>query len=208
MSELKFDASGAIKKTATLLKLPRAHKFVATEWASDTVRILERSARAKLRSSANTPGKKSSQLWRNIGFLVGVGEDKWTIAIGTGVNNTVSVTYARIQDRGGTTHPRVTDRMRKWAWFMYRKEQGVQAREIRKELPGLSRAKVRETARMGASMYLGIALTKKDRLTVHVPASNWFTGVIEDRKRDLSEMMSPEHVMRVDEGMAAAGGIK
>lgn len=203
-SSYKFDARGALQKTAELKALPKAAKFALTEWAADTVRILKMSARTLQRSGK---GKKTGQLGRNVGMLTGVKDGKWTVAVGTGIGGTVSVPYARIQDLGGVTHPRVSDKMRKWAWFMYRKEAGVQARALRKELPGLSRGKAKEAGRMAASMYLGIALTKKDRLTVHVPATNWFTGVVEGRKRDLAEAMRPEHIMKIAAGMAREKGV-
>lgn len=175
MSPVKADFSGAIRKTATLLKLNKAHKFVATEWAADTVRILKMRARA-MQKSISPWKKKTGQLARNIGMLVGAQEDRWTVAVGTGIGGTQSVRYAKIQDEGGTTHPKVTKRMRRWAWFMYH-----------------------ET---GNDMYKGIALTSKKKLDVKIPASHWFSGVLEYRERDLSEMMDPDHVMRVAKGMA------
>ena len=110
-TQIRADFTGAIRKTAALLKLAKAHKFVATEWAVDTVRILKMKARAMQKSGK---GKKTSQMFRNIGFLVGAGDDRWTIAIGTGIGGTQSVPYAKIQDEGGTTHPKVTKRMRRW----------------------------------------------------------------------------------------------
>jgi len=172
-TRITADFTGAIRKTAALLKLTRAHKFVATEWAVDTVRILKMKARAMQKSGK---GKKTSQMFRNIGFLVGAGDDRWTIAIGTGIGGTQSVPYAKIQDEGGTTHPRVTKRMRGWAWFMYRKTDD--------------------------DMYKGIALTKKSKLDVVIKPTAWFSGVLAYRERDLAEMMSPEHIMKVAQGMA------
>lgn len=206
MSEVyKFDATGALRKTAALKQAPKALKFIATEWATDTVRILKMSARGLQKSGK---GRKTGQLGRNVGMLVGSKGDTWTLAVGTGLAGTVSVPYARIQDLGGVTHPRVTDKMRKWAWFMYRKEFGAEIRGM--GLRGAGKRGAAETFRTSGfgNRYLGIALTKKDRLTVSVPATHWFTGVIDDRKRDLEEMMRAEHIMKVAEGMAAAQGIK
>lgn len=174
-TQIAADFSGAIQKTATLLKLNKAHKYVATSWAADTVRILKMRARA-MQKSISPWKKKTSQLARNIGMLVGASEEKWTVAVGTGLGGTQSVRHAKIQDEGGTTHPKVTKRMRRWAWFMFR-----------------------ET---GNEMYKGIALTKKAKLDVKVPATHWFSGVLEYRERDLSEMMNPDYVMKVAQGMA------
>ena len=204
-TQITADFSGAIRQRATTLKLTRAHKFVVTEWAADTVRILKMQARAMQRSG---PGRKMGQLARNIGVLVGAEEERWTVVVGTGVGGTQSVPYAKIQDEGGTTHPRVTARMRRWAWFMYYKEQGIQRRALKKDFPNMPAAMRKETARMASSKYLGIALTKKEKLDVKIPATHWFSGVLEYRERDLQEMMSPEHVLKVAEGMAAAEGVK
>ncbi|MEN6560866.1 MAG: hypothetical protein ABFD52_08845 [Acidobacteriota bacterium] len=175
MTQITADFSGAIRQTATLLKLNRAHKFVATEWASDTVRILKMRARA-MQKSISPWKKKTGQLARNIDKLVGAEEDRWTVVVGTGIGGTQSVRYAKIQDEGGTTHPRVTKRMRRWAWFMFK-----------------------ET---GNEMYRGIALTSKKKLDVKIPETKWFSGVLEYRERDLSEMMDPDHVLKVAQGMA------
>lgn len=173
MTQITADFSGAIRQTATLLKLNKAHKYVATEWAADTVRILKMQARAMQKSGK---GRKTGQLARNVGMIVGAQEELWTVVVGTGIGGTQSVRYAKIQDEGGTTHPRVTKRMRRWAWFMYY-----------------------ET---GNDMYRGIALTGKKKLDVKIPASHWFSGVLEYRERDLSEMMNPDHVLKVAQGMA------
>jgi hypothetical protein len=181
MTQITADFSGAIRQTATLLKLNRAHKYVATEWAADTVRILKMRARA-MQKSISPWKKKTGQLARNIGMLVGAEDDRWTVVVGTGVGGTESVRYAKIQDEGGTTHPKVTKRMRRWAWFMY--------------------------SETGDDMYKWIALTKKKKLDVKIPETKWFSGVLEYRERDLSELMSAEHVLRVAEGMVAAEGVR
>lgn len=52
--------------------------------------------------------------------------------------------YAAIQEFGGETNPKVTERMRKWAWAMWYETKN--------------------------KFYKNLALTKKDSLKVHVPA--------------------------------------
>lgn len=68
------------------------------------------------------------------------------------------VPYAAIHNDGGdiTTHPNITDRMRKYAWHMVYSLAGIKDKgKLPKELP------------KEAGMWKSIALTKKSRLTVH-----------------------------------------
>jgi hypothetical protein len=178
---LRADFTGAIRKMETLKALPRAHKYQATSWTAETIRLLMRSA-AQMQKSAKYK-KKSSLMGRNIGQLIAAGDERWTIAIGTGIGGKQSVPYAKIQDEGGTTHPNVTDRMRKWAWWAFYK-----FREER---------------------FKWLALTKQSQLTVNVPASRWFSGVIEEQKPILSAMMQKNVVLKVAEIMGSgAVGIR
>lgn len=170
---VKADFSGAIRKTAMMRMLPRAHRHVTNTWGADTVRILKMSARKLQRSGK---GKKPGQLARNISHLAGGNDERWTVAVGTGLPGSVNVKYAEIQDKGGVTHPRVTKEMRKWAWAMFYK--------------------------LGDDKFKGIALTKKSRLDVRVPGSRWFSSVIEHREPVLSDLMQPDHVMKVAQGMS------
>jgi hypothetical protein len=40
-----------------------------------------------------------------------------------------------------------------------------------------------------------------------IPASRWFSGIIEARAKDLAEAMKPEHALKVAEGMAAGENV-
>ncbi len=68
------------------------------------------------------------------------------------------VPYAAIHNDGGdiTTHPTVTDRMRKYAWHMVYSLAGIKDEE---KLPKELEAE--------AGMWKGLALTKKSSITVH-----------------------------------------
>lgn len=189
------DFTDAFLKTAMVKNVPRATKYQATSWSSETLRLLKRSASDMQKSGQ---GRKTSQLARNTGQQITIDDKGFKILLGTGVGGTQSVKYARIQDQGGVTHPRVTDKMRKWAWAMH---YAMFPREIR----GMGlRGRERKGAQMtwnNSNFYKGIALTKKSTLTVNIPASNWFTGVIGAREPILSEMMKPEAVLQVAERM-------
>ena len=68
------------------------------------------------------------------------------------------VPYAAIHNDGGdiTTHPTVTERMRKYAWHMVYSLAGIKGKgTLTKELPA------------EASKWKGLALTKKSSITVH-----------------------------------------
>lgn len=178
---LRADFTGAIQKTQTLKALPRAHKYQCTSWTAETIKELMRSAAQMQKSSKYK--KKSSLMGRNIGKFIGVGDERWTIAIGTGIGGKQTVPYAKIQDEGGTTHPNVTDRMRKWAWWAFYK-----FREDR---------------------FKWLALTKKSQLDINVPASGWFSNIIANREPILSAMMQKNVVLKVAEIMGSgAVGIR
>lgn len=191
---LTADFSGAFKKMGDLKTVPRASKYIATKWAAETVKDLKRSA-ADMQKSISPIHKKTSQLGRAVSMKVQGGSPA-ILQVGTGLN-TVNVKYAKIQDEGGVTHPNVTDRMRRWAWWAYYTMAKKEASAMRKVLPGISRSRARAVGRESASVYKSIALTKKGQLTVKVPASKWFTRVIEQREPVLRQEMTPDRILAV-----------
>jgi hypothetical protein len=179
---LSVDFSGAVKKTNMLLNLGKASKYQCTSWTAETIRELMRSAADRQISVKIHHAKKTSHMGRNIGKIIAAGEERWSIAIGTGIGGKQHVRYAKYQDEGGTTHPTVTKRMRRWAWFMYSK--------------------------WGEERYKWLALTKKSRLNVVIPPSGWFTSIIKQREPVLSAMMRKPAVLRVAEMMAGSSAGK
>ena len=200
MAEFKADFTGAIRKTEQLKNVPRATRHIFGQWVGDTVLMLKRRAAGMQKSGK---GRHTAQLSRNIGQTISAGTEKYQAVIGTGVGGTQSVKYARIQDEGGTTHPRVTPAMRRWAWAMH-------LQNFASEIKGMGlrpyeRRGAKETYRLQGSMYMGIALTKKSTLNVKVPATHWFTNITSQREKDLEFVMSEEHVLRVADGMSKGG---
>ncbi len=98
-------------------------------------------------------GKGGGHLRRDIRV---VRETRDHVIVGT------ELPYARIHNQGGTTHPRVSDRMRGWAWAMYKAT--------------------------GKGKYKGIATTKKERLTVKIPKRQ-FMGVSHTLYAQLKKMI-------------------
>lgn len=76
------------------------------------------------------------------------------------------VLYAPVHNWGGTTHPTVTDKMRRYAWRQFYKEAG-----IRKGASAKTKKKRTEAAAVNprAQRWKALALTKKTKLTVNIP---------------------------------------
>jgi len=161
-----------LRKRAAMKGIPAAQRYQLTRWLADTVRDAMRSA-AGMQKAGKT--HKTSQMGRNVGMDVQGDYGNYTGMVGTGVGGTQSVKYARIQDKGGTTHPRVTPKMRRFFWAKFHESKD--------------------------DKFKWMALTKKQRLDVKIPESKWFSGVIDKRRALLDEMMRPAEVLRVAEKM-------
>lgn len=199
MSQVKADLSGAIRKTATLLTVPKATKHVITQWATDTVMMLKRAAGAMQKAG---PGRKTGQLGHNIGMEATPSESLYKVIIGTGVGRTQSVKYASIQDVGGTIHKK--DKM---LTIPLGKTKGL----IRNYPGGFffksKRGNLLYAVKVGGKKNPKILplFILKDQVTL--PATHWFSGIVDARKEDLQDAMQPESVLKVAEGMARSAGI-
>jgi phage gpG-like protein len=96
------------------------------------------------RKDGTSTGDRTTR--RNL--LVKTGKLRRSIRIVRLTANSVTIgsdmPYAKIQNEGGTTHPKVTPKSRKYAWAMYKKT--------------------------GSSFWKAMATTKKTSLTVVIPA--------------------------------------
>lgn len=72
--------------------------------------------------------------------------------------------YAEIHNKGGTVHPRVTDKMRKYAWARYYEISGKGVRTGKK-------GNVYQSMSVGkeANKWKGLALTRKTKLDITIP---------------------------------------
>jgi hypothetical protein len=169
---LKADFAGAIRKTATLMQVPAAHKLQATYWSSETVKELMASADRMQKSP-----KKTSLMKRNIGQKIIGNNSAWSITIGTGVGGKQTVPYARIQDQGGTTAAHdIFPRKGKALAFMRGGEMTF----------------LRHVHHPGSK----------------IPASGWFSNVIDKREPILRERMQPDVVLKLAEVMAGSSAGK
>lgn len=104
------------------------------------------------------------------------------------------VPYATIHNEGGdiTSHPTITDKMRKYAWRMVYSLAGVKGKgKLPKELPA------------EAEKWKGLALTKKSRLTVHahIPQRQ-FMGDSAELRTKINKIIN-ESIKRIKDGINA-----
>lgn len=101
---------------------------------------------------------KTGRLRRSIRI---VSASKSAVVIGT------DVPYAQIHNEGGTVQPTVTEKMRKFAWSMTKKDP------------------------KNADMWKGLALTKKTSLKIYIPKRQYL-GASAKFHRDLNEFLKNE----------------
>lgn len=117
-----------------------------------------------------------------------------------GVRNSVSdyrvkilndVPYAATHNWGGTVQPRVTPKMRGYAWFMYYKLTGRPPSAKGAAKSSKKGHKIKETAE--AKMWKSLALTKKRNLRIHIPQRQ-FIG----QSRELDTALQAELEKRLE----------
>jgi len=86
------------------------------------------------------------------------------------------VIYGRIHEKGGTTHPTVTKKMRGWAWYMYGKT--------------------------GEDKFKGLALTRKNRLTIKLPARPFLSPAVKDNLPKFK--LTVQNILRESASLGAA----
>lgn len=184
LSGISADFTGAYKKTEMIKKFPLAAQRNLTAFSSDVVKSLKASAKGRAyRFTAERRKTGTGALSRSIGQRIARVGDSIQAIIGTGLGpdaqvNRMAEKYAGIQDKGGITHPRVTPKMKGWAWYMFYQTKGDEK-------------------------YKAIALTKKPILTVPIPGSLWFTSVWEHKLSFLhSTYLNDEAILRTAQQMS------
>ncbi len=82
------------------------------------------------------------------------------------------VAYAAIHNEGGTVHPKITPKMRRFAWAKYYELKGKQkgAQKPRKgQKNGTTKSVGNQTDSGEAEKWKRLALTKKETLTINIP---------------------------------------
>lgn len=98
------------------------------------------------------------------------------------------VAYASIHNWGGTVHPTVTDKMRKWAWRQFYKSAGLRKNSSKKTKSEKLKA---AAANPQAQMWKRLALTRKKKLTVRIPQRQ-FLGESEELTAKINERLEKE----------------
>lgn len=103
------------------------------------------------------------------------------------------VPYAAVHNEGGTLHPRVTRRMRRFAWAMYYREMGPAAGG------GGRKARKPRLPKPAAEVWKRLALTRKERLNVRIPQRRFLPDagnpelrrkIAERMERDMTKILN------------------
>ena len=102
--------------------------------------------------------------------------------------------YAPIHNWGGSTHPSVTNKMRRFAWAMFYRTAG-----IKRGAPPKSRKKRNEEAANNdeANKWRALALTKKKKLKVRIPQRQ-FLGESRELENSIRERTKQEIIKILD----------
>jgi hypothetical protein len=195
-TQLKADFTGAFHKSAISKCIPKATKHAITQWATDTVMMLKKSAAAQQRSG---PGRKTGHMGRNVGMESSIGDEAYKIVIGTGVGGTQTVKYASVQDKGGTIKAK-----KKFLTIPLPGVKGVARNYPNAFLCTTAGGQWMLAEPKGKT---GIRPLFLLRPQVTLPASHWFSGIADAREKDLAEAIRPEHVLKIAEGMARGAGV-
>lgn len=184
MTAVQIDMRGALLKSATMMRIPAATKKQLSAWAADTVTAMKVRVKDMKKSGPGT-----SQLWRNIGFKVDVGEAEYRVRLGTGnfAGQPHNVIYASIQDKGGVIKakkqyltipfPGVKGRAGNYGdAFIFKSKKG-------------NLIIAHKTGKRGKLKPLFVL--KKQ---VTIPATGWFTTTLNIRKPAMDAMMSPSAI--------------
>jgi hypothetical protein len=201
VSGITADFSGAIAKTKMLMSIGPAALRQAETWGAGTVKDLKISARTLKKS-----GRSSSALFRSPGMESSVTAEAYKLTIGTGVGSggKLAEKYASIQDTGGTIKAK--------GKYLTVPFPGVKGRA--KDYPGSFVIKthgnlfiVKEKyGHRGGGKYVGayrglqwLFVLKKQ---VTLPATHWFSSVINRREPILKTMMDARQIQYVAEKMS------
>lgn len=191
---IERDVTAALRKTATVLNIPRAVRKLTTAWGTESVRILKRSAAEQQRSGQ---GRKTGNLARNIDMEHRAAGEVLSVVVGTGVGNTKSVVYARIQDEGGTIRKkdkRLTIPLGQTQGRISDYPDGFFVRSIAGNL--LYCQRVGKTGKLKPLFVL------KDE--VRLPPTFWFSGPMRRRVEYLEQIMAPDYIYMQAEAMTQA----
>jgi len=183
------------KKVDAIYQFKKAVKKIMTTWLSDSVKELKQSALSLKKTSKSKKGVKSSQLARNIDFKIIEDEEGYHGEVGTGVGRAKNVVYAYIQDKGGTIRKK-----NKMLTIPLGDTKGTIANFPDGFFVKSKKGNVLYCYRDGKQLKPLFLL--KDE--VNIPATLWFSSVMEKREPILKDMLKPENIF--SEALKMVGG--
>jgi len=179
LSGIQVDITGAVKKNAMLLNIPKATRYQLTQGGDASVKIL------RIRTAQMQKGyRKTSALGRSVGKKVETQGQFEMLTVGTGLGdaqaNRMAEKYASIQDRGGVIHA-------KKFWFPKTSGFGVERKGIKKLVFRTKDGKWHMV----------------DKVTI--PASHWFTATMENMKKNFDNYYLKDSVI-LETAKRLAGG--
>lgn len=116
---------------------------------------------------------RRKELYNSIHFVPGIAK----------VNIISNKPYSRIHNEGGVTHPRVTPKMRKWAWANY---YALTPQEKTNKKTGYKYSNWNAGKSKQMNLYKAIALTKKSNLTITI-IKRQFMGKAPELNREIKQ---------------------
>ena len=184
------------KRVEALSMFLKAVRKIMTTWLTDTVKEAKVSAGSLKKTAGIRKGSKSGQLMRNIDFILQERGNVLHGEAGTGVGRAKSVVYSHIQDKGGTIRKK-----NKLLTVPLGDTKGRIANFPDGFFVKSKKGNVLYCQRQGKRLKPLFALKEK----VEIPATSWFSSVIDKRQPILNDMMKPENVFR--EALKLAGGL-
>jgi len=183
------------KKVDAIYQFKKAVKKIMTTWLSDSVKELKQSALSLKKTSNRKTGVKTSQLARNIDFRIIEDEEGYHGEVGTGVGKAKNVVYAYIQDKGGTIRKK-----NKMLTIPLGDIKGTIANFPDGFFVKSKKGNVLYCYRDGKQLKPLFLL----RDEVNIPATLWFSSVMEKREPILKDMLKPENIF--SEALKMVGG--
>jgi len=183
------------KKVEAVYQFKKAVKKIMTMWAADSVKEAKLSALSLKKTSESKAGVKTSQLARNIDFVISENEDLIRAEVGTGIGKAKNVVYAYIQDKGG-----VIRKKNKMLTIPLGDTKGTIANFPNGFFVKSKKGNVLYCYRDGKQLQPLFLL----RDEVNIPATLWFSSVMEKREPVLKDMLKPENIF--SEALKMAGG--
>jgi len=173
------------KRVKALGNFRQAMKYLMTKWLADSVKELKQSASTLRKTGNRKKGGKTAQLSRNIDFTLNLHGEKFDGAVGTGVGRAKNVVYAYVQDKGGTIRKKnkmLTIPLGDTKGYISYYPDGFFIRS--------KKGNVLYCQRKGKNLVPLFVL--KDE--VEIPATNWFSSVMNRRRGEIEKMLSPENI--------------